>query len=134
MVREGCQEDAYELVTKSNALEDREYVENPRILALISSLTALMMQVQQLALGGGGEGQSQGNAVELQALQESLRDIKLGIHEQNVGRFEDCVEAHVQHIQSGLTQMGNLHAFNISPQRQQQQESSKQGVKTESDS
>ncbi len=47
IVREGCQEDAYELVNKSN----NDYVENPKILSLISSLTALMLQVKHLAEG-----------------------------------------------------------------------------------
>lgn len=36
----------------SDSSEERECVENPKILALISSLTALMMQVKQLADGG----------------------------------------------------------------------------------
>ena len=35
----------------AEAMERGEYVENPRILALISSLTALMLQVKQLADG-----------------------------------------------------------------------------------
>ena len=53
IIREGCQEDAYNMVNKNNTDEDsgKEYVENPKILALISSLTALMLQVKQLADG-----------------------------------------------------------------------------------
>jgi hypothetical protein len=64
IIREGCQEDAYNMVNKNNAAdadevaasgeagqERKEYVENPKILALISSLTAMMLQVKQLADG-----------------------------------------------------------------------------------
>ena len=51
------------------------------------------------------------NSFELEALQESLREVKSKICAENVGKFENCVEVHVKHIQSGLSQMGNLHAF-----------------------
>ena len=99
IVVENCQEDAYDLVNKSNNAGDKQYVENPKILALISSLTALMMQVKQLAESGGGSGAS----TELQALQEAVADIKLNcVSQGNVRKFEDCVEVHLQHIQSGL--------------------------------
>ena len=47
----------------------------------------------------------------MEALQESLREVKSKICAENVGKFENCVEVHVKHIQSGLSQMGNLHAF-----------------------
>ena len=39
------------MVNKNNNLDDKEYVESPKILALISSFTALMLQVKQLAEG-----------------------------------------------------------------------------------
>ena len=39
IIREGCQEDAYDMVNKNNTTEDKECVENPRTLSLISSLT-----------------------------------------------------------------------------------------------
>ena len=54
IIREGCQEDAYDMVNKNNNInnsEDKEYVESPKILALVSSFTALMLQVKQLAEG-----------------------------------------------------------------------------------
>ncbi len=51
IIREGCQEDAYDMVNKNNNLDEKEYVESPKILALISSFTALMLQVKQLAEG-----------------------------------------------------------------------------------
>lgn len=73
IIRESCQEDAYNMVNKNNIIvaadlfgrtisdcndkndgafeKGGEYVENPKILALISSLTALLLQVKQLADG-----------------------------------------------------------------------------------
>ena len=57
-----------------------------------------------------------------QALQDSIREIKLNIRQENVSRFENCVEAHLQHIQAGLSQMGSLRAFFAAGQQQQQQQ------------
>ena len=72
IIREGCHEDAYNMVSKNNAVDPSnsktvsptdvadkqgekqpksELVENPKTLALISSLTALMMHVKQIADG-----------------------------------------------------------------------------------
>ena len=59
------------------------------------------------------------NAYELQALHESLKEIKQNLRKENTGKFQNFVEVHMQHIQSGLTQMGNLHAF-MKPQQQTQ--------------
>jgi len=53
MLRASCVEEAYELVNSSNHVSaDRQYVENPRILELISSLTSLMLQVKHMADSG----------------------------------------------------------------------------------
>ena len=51
IIREGCQEDAYDMVNKNNTTEDKESVENPRVLSLISSLTSLMCILHRLADG-----------------------------------------------------------------------------------
>ena len=51
IIREGCQEDAYDMVNKNNTTEDKECVENPRTLSLISSLTSLMCILHRLADG-----------------------------------------------------------------------------------
>ena len=45
------------------------------------------------------------NSYELDALQETLAEVKNSIHEQNVNKFENCVEVHMKHIQSGLSQV-----------------------------
>merc|ERR1712141_584568 len=52
-----------------------------------------------------------GNSYELEALQETLAEVKNSINTQNVNKFENCVEVHMKHIQFGLSQLGNLHAF-----------------------
>ncbi|CAB4059725.1 LIN9 [Lepeophtheirus salmonis] len=109
MVREGCKEEAYDTVTKNNSSGDHAYVESPRILALVSSLTALMIQIKQLADG-------ERNSFELQALHETINEIKGTIDSSNTSKYEDNVEVHIQHIQSGLSRLGNLHAFML-PQK-----------------
>ena len=55
------------------------------------------------------------NAAEMQALKESLKDIEESLGEENVKVFQDCVMVHMQHIQQGLSQMGNLTAFMATP-------------------
>lgn len=103
IIRDGCQEDAYDLVNKSNS--HGEYnVDNPKVLSLISSFTSLMLHIKQLSDG-------ERNSYELEALQETLAEVKKSINAQNVNKFENCVEVHMKHIQSGLSQLGNLHAF-----------------------
>merc|ERR1712060_516242 len=79
-------------------------VQSPRLLALITSLSALMLQVKRVADG-------ERDAAELQALKESVADIQSSLSGENVKVFQDCVEVHMQHIQQGLSQMGNLTAF-----------------------
>jgi len=51
------------------------------------------------------------NANEFIALTETVSEIKSSLHPQNVGVFRDSVETHLELIQSGLSQLGNLHAF-----------------------
>ena len=47
------------------------------------------------------------NSYELEALQETLAEVKNSINTQNVNKFENCVEVHMKHIQSGLSQVSN---------------------------
>ncbi len=47
----------------------------------------------------------------MQALQDSLAEIKKGLSKENLNKFENNVEVHMHHIQSGLSQMGNLRVF-----------------------
>ena len=61
------------------------------------------------------------NAFELQALQDAMSEVKQSLTGENLGKFENCVEVHMQHIMSGLSRLGNLHAFMMSMQPQKQQ-------------
>ena len=45
-------------------------------------------------------------------------EIKEGLHPKNLSKFENDVEVHMQHIQTGLSQMGNLRVFMMIPQVQ----------------
>jgi len=63
-----------------------------------------MLHIKQLSDG-------ERNSYELEALQETLAEVKNSINTQNINKFENCVEVHMKHIQSGLSQLGNLHAF-----------------------
>ena len=109
-IRENCKEESYEMVTKLNSGDDSsghgtvQCVQSPKLLNLISSLSALMLQIKRVADG-------ERNAAEMQALKESLKDIEESLGEENVKVFQDCVMVHMQHIQQGLSQMGNLTAF-----------------------
>ena len=49
-IRENCKEESYEMVTKLNSGEDASQgsaVQSPRLLGLVSSLSALMLQIKR---------------------------------------------------------------------------------------
>jgi len=108
IIREGCQEDAYDMVNKNNTTEEKECVDSPKVLSLVSSLTSLMCILHRLADG-------ERNAYEVQALKDSLLEIKQNLSPKNLSKFENDVEVHMQHIQTGLSQMGNLKVFMKTP-------------------
>ena len=62
------------------------------------------------------------SAFELEALQESLTEIREGLHPDNAAKFTDNVEVHMQHIQTGVSQLGNLQAFMMRPKVELKQE------------
>ena len=51
IIREGCQEDAYDMVNKNNTTEDKDCVNNHKTLSLVSSMTSLMCILHRLADG-----------------------------------------------------------------------------------
>ena len=53
------------------------------------------------------------NAAELQAIKDSVAEIQSTMSGDSVRVFQDCVEVHMQTIQQGLSQMGNLSAFMV---------------------
>merc|ERR1719410_2316399 len=107
-IRENCKEESYEIVTKLNSAEELpgglQGVQSPQLLGLVASLSALMLQIKRVADG-------ERNAAELQAIKESLLEIESSLHTDNTRVFQDSVMVHMQHIQQGLSQMGNLTAF-----------------------
>ncbi|KAG5277529.1 hypothetical protein AALO_G00118670 [Alosa alosa] len=105
-LRRRCEEEGQDLVRLSNETPDgHTHVQNPGLTHLVSRLTALLLQIKCLAEGGDL------NSFEFKALTDSLNDIKSSIDMSNLSCFRDNVEIHVAHIQSGLSQLGNLHAF-----------------------
>lgn len=105
-LRRRCEEESQDVVRLINTLPDGEQrVQNPGLTQLVSRLTALLLQIRCLAEGGDL------NSFEFKSLTDSLNDIKSSIDDSNLSCFQDNVEIHVAHIQSGLSQLGNLHAF-----------------------
>ncbi|XP_030627607.1 protein lin-9 homolog isoform X4 [Chanos chanos] len=105
-LRKRCEQEAQEVMRMSNELPDGEQrVQSPSLTHLISRLTALLLQIRCLAEGGDL------NSFEFKSLTDSLNDIKNSIDKSNLSAFQDNVEIHIAHIQSGLSQLGNLHAF-----------------------
>lgn len=104
VVRERCDEDSRDVVLAANLALGKKGVRSEKILDLVTSLTSLMLQVKCLA-------ENDLNSFELKSLNESLSDIRLKLDPSNLSTFQNNVEVHVNHIQSGMSQMGNLHAF-----------------------
>ncbi|MGH0125340.1 UNVERIFIED_CONTAM: hypothetical protein FKN15_041984 [Acipenser sinensis] len=105
-LRRKCEEEAQEMVRQANTLPSGQHcVRNESLTDLISGLSAVLLQIKCLAEGGDL------NSFEFKSLTDSLNDIKSSIDVSNISCFQNNVEIHVAHIQSGLSQMGNLHAF-----------------------
>ncbi|MEE6473719.1 hypothetical protein FKM82_010150 [Ascaphus truei] len=106
-MRRRCEEEAQEMVRQANTTTatGQPCVESESLTELISRLTAILLQIKCLAEGGDL------NSFEFKSLTDSINDIKSSIDPSNVSCFQNNVEIHVAHIQSGLSQMGNLHAF-----------------------
>ncbi|NXS90911.1 LIN9 protein, partial [Jacana jacana] len=105
-LRRRCEEEAQEIVRQANSSSTGQLcVESENLTTLIARLTAILLQIKCLAEGGDL------NSFEFKSLTDSLNDIKNSIDASNISCFQNNVEIHVAHIQSGLSQMGNLHAF-----------------------
>ena len=50
-IKENCQEDSYDMVNKYNTQDNAACVQSPKLLSLITSLSALMLQVKRVADG-----------------------------------------------------------------------------------
>ncbi|XP_063080263.1 protein lin-9 homolog [Engraulis encrasicolus] len=104
--RQRCEEEAQKIVSQANDLPNgQQCVNSPKLTQLISNLTTLLLQIKCLAEGGDL------NSFGFKSLTDSLNDIKKSIDSSNASCFQNNVEIHVAHIQSGLSQLGNLRAF-----------------------
>lgn len=100
-LREKCRQEAAEMVTKNEMLDDKE---PSKMSQLVTDLTALILQVKCLS-------DSDKNAYELQVLQGTMEQVKSKLSPQNQQVFQNCVEVQMQQIQLGLGQLGALTPF-----------------------
>ncbi|KAI8783972.1 protein lin-9 [Biomphalaria glabrata] len=105
-IRRKCDMEAEETVARicRGMLQNRRTANNERILKLVSDLTSIMLQIRTFS-------ENENSSFEFGCLQESLQSIKSRLDANNINVFQNNVEIHINHIQSGLSQMGNLHAF-----------------------
>ncbi|XP_076471216.1 protein lin-9 homolog isoform X2 [Babylonia areolata] len=110
-VKKKCDEEANTTVTHicETMFHNRKTAKNEKVLQLVKGLTSLMLQIRTFS-------ESDFNSFEFRSLQDSLQEIKETLDANNINSFQNNVEIHINHIQSGLSQMGNLHAFASSVQ------------------
>lgn len=101
-VRKRCDEEAARVVELNNV--GLGATTSQPLIRIVSSLTSLMLQIKSLA-------ENDLNTFEFKSLSDAVDEIKKTIDPSNISCFQNNVEIHVAHIQSGLSQMGNLHAF-----------------------
>ncbi|XP_062617486.1 protein lin-9 homolog isoform X3 [Saccostrea cucullata] len=106
-IKTGCDEEAAEIVNRISGMFHKRTSKNQRVMDLISSLTSLMLQVRTFS-------EQEFNSFEFKCLQDTLKEIKDKLDGNSINAFQNNVEIHINHIQSGLSQMGNLHAFSSS--------------------
>uniref|UniRef100_A0A8C4QKK5 Lin-9 DREAM MuvB core complex component n=1 Tax=Eptatretus burgeri TaxID=7764 RepID=A0A8C4QKK5_EPTBU len=102
-----CKAEAQETVQQRQAQPGSAGPQSEALTTLVARLTALLLHIKYLAEGDL-------NSFEFKSLTDSLEEIKSSLDPSNTTCFENNVEVHVAHIQSGLSQMGNLHAFSAS--------------------
>ncbi|XP_036369399.1 protein lin-9 homolog isoform X1 [Octopus sinensis] len=105
-IKQRCEDEAQRMVEKVRLTSfiNAKTAKNEQMMKLIINLTSLMLQVKTFA-------ENDFNSFEFCSLQDSLDDIKKSLDGNNINSFQNNVEIHINHIQSGLSQMGNLHAF-----------------------
>ena len=100
-LRKLCHTHAVEIVKHSN---NGLNVKSQRCLALVTSLTALLLQVRSLGQ------QSCNYAFELNAWSEALSEIRCQVDAHNAAAFQDHVEAHMKQIHHMMLQAsGTTH-------------------------
>ncbi|VDK49681.1 unnamed protein product [Anisakis simplex] len=95
-LRKLCQTHAVQIVKHCN---NGLNVHNKRILNLITSLTALLLQVRSL-------GQQRSTALDLSTLSDSILDLRKQICSSNIASFQDNIEVHMKHIHNMMLNNG----------------------------
>lgn len=89
-------DEAEHMIDHNKGVTDSRFmVEDQPMLALIKDLLALMLQVKTLS-------ENEPTAYELDSLKRTMVEIKLKLSQSNQKSFENCVEIHMQQIQSSL--------------------------------
>jgi hypothetical protein len=88
----------------NNSLEaSGSEVKDPRVIALITKLTGLLLQIEALS--------ESANSLQVNTLSQSVEEISHCIQPVNRSHFRDNVETPVTFVQSGMSPVGTLHAF-----------------------
>ncbi|KHN89184.1 Protein lin-9 [Toxocara canis] len=95
-LRKLCQTHSVQIVKHCN---NGLNVRSKHVLDLITSLTALLLQVRSL-------GQQRCTALDLSTLSESIADIRKQIFPSNAAAFQDYVEVHMKHVHNMMLNSG----------------------------
>lgn len=99
-------DEAEQMIELNKEVTDSHFMaEDQPMLALIKDLLALMLQVKTLT-------ENEPTAYELDALKRTMVEIKLKLSQSNQKSFENCVEIHMQQIQSSLDTYHTLSSSN----------------------
>jgi len=97
--------------SSENNLDVEELAQEPDLIPqkqkyhdLIVSLMGLLIQFKNLS-------ESEVNAVEIQAINEAMEEVKQRLNPSNLSSFQSDIEVHLQYIQTMLSNYGNLQAF-----------------------
>ncbi|CAG9540552.1 unnamed protein product [Cercopithifilaria johnstoni] len=97
-LRKMCQTHSVQIVKHCN---NGLNVQNKHALDLVTSLTALLLQIRAL-------GQQSCTPLDLHTLSESLNEIRKQIDPSNVAAFQDFVEVHMKQIHNMMLNIGNV--------------------------
>nr|XP_039261185.1 protein lin-9 homolog [Styela clava] len=98
-VRQTAMENAEQMVESKNLTTNgKKAVKNCGLTTLVKQLTAIMMQIRYLK-------ENNGNPFEFKAITDSMDNIKEKIMPENMESFQNNVEIHIAHIQSGMNRI-----------------------------
>uniref|UniRef100_A0A6A7G3S1 Protein lin-9 homolog n=1 Tax=Hirondellea gigas TaxID=1518452 RepID=A0A6A7G3S1_9CRUS len=100
-IQERCMAEAVAVVQVSNSSAP-EAVTDDHALHLVTSLTAVMLQIKNL-------GENEVSAFELSALQSTLNNLREEVEDKKA--FRDLIDVPLTHIMAAASQLGPLNAF-----------------------